>query len=35
MIKMDKEYEIKMAARIFLSGTRSLNESKDNSMKNE
>jgi|TARA_B100001113_G_scaffold348213_1_gene341748 hypothetical protein len=35
MIKMDNEYEIKMAARIFLSGTRSLNESKENNMKNE
>ena len=35
MIKMDNEYEIKMAARIFLSGTRSLNERKENNMKNE
>jgi hypothetical protein len=35
MIKMDNEYEIRMAARIFLSGTRSLNESKDNIKKVE
>jgi|TARA_B100001142_G_scaffold283018_1_gene295776 hypothetical protein len=35
MIKMANEYEIQMAARIFLSGTRSLNESKDNSKKVE
>jgi hypothetical protein len=35
MIKMDNEYEIRMAARIFLSGTRSLNESKDNSKRDE
>ena len=35
MIIMDNEYEIQMAARIFLSGTVSLNKNKDNSGKVE